>query len=265
MPKIKVNDIEMYYEIHGEGFPIVLIMGLAADANWWTPDEIEKFSQNFKTIIFDNRGAGRTDKPDTNYSIKMFADDTIGLMDALNVEKAHIFGASMGGMIAQEIVLNYPERVEKLILGCTNCGGSKQIVPSIEVLEKMGSPRELTPEEFVDQIISLVFTENLIDNSPDIIEFYKKKMLKTTIPLDSYQRQLKAVLGFNTFRRLKKIKAPTLIIHGKEDILVPPGNAEILAREIPGAKLVLLDNAAHLFSQPDPEKSSSAIQEFLTE
>ena len=142
MPKIKVNDINIYYEIYGEGFPYVMIMAMAGDVNWWTPEIIEASSQNFKTIIFDNRGTGQTDEPAIDYSMKLFADDTVGLMDALNIEKAHILGVCMGGFIAQEIALSYPDRVEKLILGCTHCGGSKQIPPSGKIMRKMMSPKK---------------------------------------------------------------------------------------------------------------------------
>ena len=125
--KVKVNDINMYYEIHGEGFPLVMIQGIGQSSLMWPPIFLDEVSKSFKIIIFDNRGAGRTDKPDIEYSIKMFADDTIGLMDALNIERAHVLGYSMGGIIAQELVLNYPKRVEKLVLCSTDCGGNKAV------------------------------------------------------------------------------------------------------------------------------------------
>lgn len=261
MPKIKVNDINIYYEIHGEGFPYVMIMAMAGDVNWWTPEIIEASSQNFKTIIFDNRGTGQTDEPAIDYSMKLFADDTVGLMDALNIEKAHILGVCMGGLIAQEIALTYPDRVERLILGCTHCGGSKQIPPSNKIIRKMMSPKKMTPDDF----ISLSFTEDFIKDNPGFIESYKQLMLKTPISSDSFQRQKQAIMGFSSGMRLKKIKAPTLIIHGKEDVIVPPGNAEILLKRIPGAKLIMLDNVAHFLFQPNPERVHNAINDFLTE
>jgi len=251
----------MYYEIHGEGFPYVMIMAMAGDVNWWTPEIIEASSQNFKTIIFDSRGTGRTDKPVMDYSIKMFADDTVCLMDALNIEKAHIFGACMGGMIAQEIALNYPGRVEKLILGCTHCGGSKQVPPSNRILRRMMSSRKMTPDDF----IPLCFTEDFIKNNPDFIESYRQRMLKIPIPPDSYQRQIQAIMGFSTGMRLRKIKVPTLILHGKEDAIAPPENAEVLAKRIPGARVIMLDNVAHFLFQPNPERVFNVINDFLTE
>ncbi len=269
MPHVKVNDINMYYEIHGDGFPLVLIMGLGGNADWWKIDPdlwelwILKFSKNFKTIIFDNRGAGRTDKPDIEYSIKMFADDTVGLMDALNIEKSHVLGMSMGGTIAQELVLNYPERVEKLVLGCTHCGGGRQIIPSPEVMENLAKIPEVTPEEGAKLMISLTFTEDFIKNNPDVIERYHQYILKDPMPEFSLQRQLFAVMRFNAGRRLKKVNTPTLIVHGKKDVLVPVKNAEILAKLIPGSKTFLLDNAGHSYYYPNPERVREGILEFL--
>ena len=116
MPKVKVNGINMHYEVHGDGFPIVMITGVSFCLKIWDNVLIDSLSKQFKVILFDNRGAGQTDIPEGEYTIKMMADDTTGLMDALNIERAHILGFSMGGMIAQEVALNYPQKVEKLIL-----------------------------------------------------------------------------------------------------------------------------------------------------
>jgi pimeloyl-ACP methyl ester carboxylesterase len=254
----------MYYEVHGEGFPLVMIMGLSANSDWWEPEIIEQCSQHFKTIIFDNRGAGRTDKPEIDYSIKMFADDTAGLMDVLNIDRAHVLGVSMGGMIAQELVLNYPEKVENLILGCTHCGGSKQIFAAENILNLLtGSIEDISPEEVLQKFLPYMFTEEFIQNNPGYIESFKQRALIAPISADPYQRQINAIMGFNTYRRLKNIEAPTLVIHGKRGILVPTENGEILAEKIPGAKLLLLDNAAHLYDQPDTDKVINSTLEFL--
>ena len=263
MPTTKVNDINIYFEIHGEGFPLVMITGLAADINWWIPETIESYSQSFKTIIFDSRGTGRTDKPNIPYSILMMANDTVGLMDALNIPKAHILGISMGGFIAQEIAITYPERVEKLVLCSTNCGGSKQILPSSEVLQTMTTLRDLTPEEWIDVMFSLGFTDDFRKINADFIKSYKQRVIKFFTPLDSLQRQTLANMGFSSGMRLKKINAPTLIMHGKEDIMAPPENAEILAKRIPNAKLVMLDNTGH-FLVSAPEKVINILNDFLT-
>ncbi|MFX1276549.1 MAG: alpha/beta fold hydrolase [Promethearchaeota archaeon] len=264
MPMIKVNDINMYYEIHGKGFPFVMIMGLSANSDWWATEIIENFAKYYKVIIFDNRDAGQTDISDQPYTIKLFADDTAALMDALNIEKAHVMGCSMGGMIAQELYLNYPEKVEKLVLGCTNCGGSKQILASQDVLEVLGSaPEDQTREEFIDDTIPLLFTEKFINDEPEFIENYKKLLLKHPMEPDAFKRQVGAIMGFNSFRRLKNINVPTLVVHGKEDRLIPAENAGILAEKIPNAKVVLFDDAAHSFFEPEPELVFNTIVEFL--
>ncbi len=263
MPTVKVNDINMYYEIHGEGFPLVMIMGLSCDVNWWTPEIIDAMKQNFKTIIFDNRGVGRTDKPEVNYSIKMFADDTVGLMNVLNIEKAHVLGLSMGGFIAQEIALSYPERVEKLVLCGTHCGGAKALAPSNEAMSFLLNPPE-KPTEFVESFIPLLFTNDFIESNPDFIESYKQRMLIIPFNLNLYRRQLQA-MSFNAARRLKNINIPTLILHGERDILLPSGNAEILAKGIPNVRKVILDKTAHFLFQPDNEKVTNLISEFLAE
>ncbi len=126
--KVKVNDINMYYEIHGDGFPLVMIHGFCGTLDVWPRPVIEELSKSFKTVIFDNRGAGRTDKPDIKYSIKMFADDIVGLMDILKIEQAHVLGHSMGGSIALGLSINYPERVKKLV----PCSTGYSVLPSQE-------------------------------------------------------------------------------------------------------------------------------------
>jgi pimeloyl-ACP methyl ester carboxylesterase len=129
MPKVKVNDVQIYYELHGDGFPLVMINGLGGHVYTWNPDHIRELLKRFKLVLFDNRGAGRTDLSDKEYSIKLFADDTAGLMNVLGIPRAHVFGISMGGMIAQELVINYPKKVEKLVLCSTSCGGAKAVQP----------------------------------------------------------------------------------------------------------------------------------------
>ena len=262
MPKAKVNGFNLYYEIHGKGFPLLMILGLSENIYWLDPPLIEELSKSFKVIIFDNRDVGRSDRTEGEFTCKMMADDTDGLMDALDINKAHILGHSMGGFIAQELVLNYPERVEKLILCSSGCGGSKAplINPkTMRFLMKL-SRREHT-RKVIEEGMPHMFSEDFIKNNS---EYIKKKIEDIlTIPTEPEVFMQQISTRFNSYRRLKNIKVPTLILHGKEDILLPPGNAELLAEKIFGAKLIYFENVAHMIFLEEPRKFIDEIIEFL--
>jgi len=262
MPKVKVNDIQVYYEVHGKGFPLIMIMGLGGNLDWWDPRLIQELSKKFKTVIFDNRGAGRTDLSDKRYSIRLFADDTAGLMDALKISRAHVLGISMGGMIAQELILNYPEKVEKLVLCSTFCGGPKAVQPSQEALAPLADRGGLSQEEIARLTIPLLFTEDFIKKNPDLVELTVQQILKAPISTEAFMQQANAIAEFNTYDRLSQIRTPTLILHGKQDILVPPENGSILAKAIPNAKLVYFKNSAHGLTE-EMEKMIPILLDFL--
>ena len=255
----------MHYEVHGDGFPIVMITGVSFCLKIWDNVLIDSLSKQFKVILFDNRGAGQTDIPEGEYTIKMMADDTTGLMDALNIERAHILGFSMGGMIAQEVALNYPQKVEKLILWGTTCGGRKAVPPDLSAYKLLlGAIEDLTPERIVKSTIPLAYTQEFIKNNPEYISAKIQKILKCRIPFSSYARQVKSMFNFNTCRRLKKNDIPTLILQGKKDILVPPKNGEILAELIPSKKFVLFEKSAHAIFPHEPDLFLNVLFEFLT-
>lgn len=265
LPKIRIGDIKMYYEIHGKGYPLVMIMGLAANKDWWSPYVIEEFSKHFKVLIFDNRGAGRTDAPQIDYTIRMFADDTLGLMDALEIEQAHVLGVSMGGMIAQEFVLNYPDRVKTLVLCSTTPGGPNAVPTTPETIEVMMNREGLTDEQLYRRIIPLLYPKDFIKNNPDVIERSLNHMLIAPITDDAYMRQIGAIMQFDTYDKLPEINRPTLIMSGKEDVLLPYKNSEILAERIPRAKLVHYDNVGHGMITQVAEDFAEKVIEFLEE
>jgi len=264
MPKIKVNDMNIYYEVQGEGCPLVMIMGLGGNIDWWDPRLVHELSNKFKLVMFDNRGAGRTDVSNKQYSIRLFAEDTASLMDALGIPRAYILGISMGGMIAQELALNYPEKVEKLVLCSTFCGGANAVQPPPEVLGMLAADRStLSPEEIARITIRLIFTEDFIKSNVEFVELAIQQMLKAPISNEAFMRQLNAITEFDTYDRLPQIKKPTLILHGKKDILVPPENASILAKAIPNAKLVYFENSAHGLVE-EVDEVISVLLDFLT-
>ena len=263
MPKVKVDDIQIYYEVKGEGFPLVMIMGLGRNLESWDPRLVEGLSKNFKLLMFDNRGAGRTDTSNREYTIRLFADDTAGLMNTLGISKAHILGISMGGMIAQELVLNYPEKVSKLVLCSTYSGGSKAVQPSQKVSEMLTvDASTMSPEEYGRMFLSLVYTDDFIEKTPDFVKLVVQKSLRYPISKAAYMRQLNAIGKFNTYERLQQIKTPTLVLHGRKDVLVPSENGAILAEAIPNAKLVYFERSAHGLAE-EMREVINLLTEFL--
>jgi len=223
-----------------------------------------ELSKTFKVILFDNRGAGRTDKPDMEYSIRLFADDTAGLMEALNIKKAFIIGLSMGGMIAQELALNYPEKIEKLILCGTTCGGPKSSPPPSETMGLLMRDRNsITPEETIREWIPIIFSQDFITNHPDYIDYLVQRSLIAPIPPLNYQLQLNASFHFNVGKKLKEIRFPTLVLHGKKDIMIPPENAETISKHIPNAKLHIFKDIGHLLFSEKPEETLAIVIDFL--
>jgi pimeloyl-ACP methyl ester carboxylesterase len=253
MPKVRANDIQIYYEVRGEGFPLVMIHGLAASLDWWGNELglVEELSKRFMTVMFDNRGAGRTDVSDRRYTIRLFADDTAGLMDALGIPRAHVLGLSMGGRIAQELALDYPQKVEKLVLCSASCGGKESVRASEDVMRMLAAEKSA--------ILRAALTEDFVKKNPDLVELMRQRGLKAPISDDAYRRQLRASLESDTYGRLSHIKAPTLILAGRKDILMAPENGSIMAQAIPNAKLVYLENSGHMLVEDMDEVISSVI------
>lgn len=261
MPKVKVNDINLYYESLGEGFPLIMILGLESNIDWWGRSLLKKISNSFKVIVFDNRGTGRSDTPEEVFSIKTLVNDTAGLMDALNIKQAHIFGHSMGGRIAQGLVLNYQERVKKLILCSTSCGASKFIPAPPEVMHIVESPRgNQTPEKTAKNMLSIFYTEDFLKTHPKFVEIAIQNMTKVQISSKSYNQQLKAIAAFDVCEKLKTINKQTCIMHGTQDRLVPAQNGKILAKLIPNATLILFKKSAHV---PFVEERDKFLEKFI--
>ena len=264
MPKVKVDGVNLYYEIHGDGFPLLMIQGLSENVYWWDRLMIDGISKHLKTVIFDNRGVGRSDNLDGDVSIESMATDALGLMDALNINQAHILGHSMGGMIAQELALRFPERVKKLVLCSTSCGGSKAELPSMETQRLLGrlSRKEHT-RELIEEGMTHIFTKKFMDENPEFMEKKVDDILIIPTGPTTFKAQMGAWMRYNSCRKLKVIEMPTLIVHGKQDILVPPGNAELLAVKMPKAEVVYFDSNAHIVHTEEPDKFTEVLLKFL--
>ena len=262
MPVIKANHIQMYYEIHGRGFPLLLIMGLKRNTEWWYR-QIPALSRHFRVIAFDNRGAGRSDKPEMDYSIGMFADDAAGLMDALGIGRTHVLGISMGGYIAQELAIRRPDLLQGLVLGCTSCGGEKAVMMQEETRKAYIANEGLTDMEILRKDMHIYFSDEFIADHPKLIEQFVRISLRHVQPPEAFFRQYRACLGHDTAERLVNIDAPTLIIAGDDDHLVPSENAFILKELMPHATLRMYPGKRHCFFLEEYERFNSEVTEFF--
>jgi len=262
MPTVKVGDINMYYETHGNGEPLVLLPGYSLDSMTCFFRQIAGLAENYHVIALDNRGSGLSDKPDIPYSIDMMAKDTFGLLDALGIRKTHIFGVSMGGMIAQHLVLSHPEITASLILGCTTCGGRHSVAADKAALAALFDMQG-TPEERNRRLLPFVYSQDFIRDKTDIIKHTASLQLKRYPPTYAFMRQGEACMVHNTYDRLPEIGVPTLAIAGTEDKLIPAENSKIIASRIPGAECVMLERVGHLMSVEAPEALNKAIHGFL--
>ncbi len=266
MPKVKVNDITMNYEIHGEGFPAVIINGLGGTIENYIiePRLLNAVSANHKTLIFDNRGAGGTDISDRQYSMELLAQDTVGLMDSLGIEKAHIIGGSMGGMIALHVAIDYPERVGKLVIMTAFPGGPRTIRPEPELWEYITVPGKGNPGDLktVNPFLLMFAPKTLAEMPQEVLDEIASAYFNVRQLDEGFARQQLAIRDMDCAERLKEIKAETLVISAKYDILVPPENGVLIAKEIPNSRFVLLENSAHAMIE-DTDYMVEMITKFL--
>lgn len=262
MPTVKVRDINMYYEIHGEGEPLVLICGLGVDLLCWA-SVIAEFSRGYKVITFDNRGSGRTDAPDVPYSIEMMADDTTGLLDTLGIEKAHILGHSLGSFIAQELALKYPHKLKSLTLASSSThltNAVKHIIKTWDRLFQEG----VSLENRLRESLPWLMTKNFFAG-PNAAEKAVVFLMSNPHPqsLHGMTHQTNACLDYDTRDRIHQISAPTLVIVGRQDLLMPIRMSKELAAGIPHAELVILKGGAHDLCGEIPDKFRMAVLDFL--
>lgn len=262
MPEANVGDITLYYEIHGQGRPLVMIRGLGSNADHWY-GQVPALSERYQVVVFDNRGVARSSDPGGPLSIGQMAGDTLGLLDALGLERPHIYGLSMGGMIAQELAINHPQRLSGLVLACTHPGGPRQVFPSAEVEALFKDMVYQATPEAKRAAAPTLFDPKTLENRPQVAAEYAEVSLRHPAGADILTRQWNAVLEHDTHDRLPRIKAPTLVLTGDADVLIPPGNSEILARRIPGAKLAVIPGGGHQILVEQPEPCNQAVLAFL--
>jgi len=266
MPLKKVGDIKMYYEVHGNGEPLVMICGCGNNSSAWQ-NQVPDLSLEYHVIVFDNRGTGRSDKPNIPYTVQMMAADVAGLLDAIGIEAAHILGYSMGGVIAQEFALTYPERTLTLILSCASPAGAPDaILPEPQIMALMFDPEtitRLTPLEWSGKLLDCMCSREFLDSHPHLVNEVVARQSEHPTPLHCIMRQVEAMLTAHTNDRLPKVKAPTLVMGGTADRITPCQNLQLLASKIPNSELVIIENLGHGMFIEGAEQTNRVILTFL--
>lgn len=264
MAKVSLGNIQLAYEVNGEGDPLLLIGGFTMVKEAWAY-QVEGLSRKFRVITFDNRGVGDSTVPQEPFTISDMASDAIGLLDAIGVASANIFGISMGGLIAQAMALDHPGRVRKLALGCTTHGGREAVAPSPEVMQLMAKAADpsLPPEQSVRMRLPILFGERFLKEEPLRIQEWVSGAVRHAPTPQGAALQLKALSRFNVRERLGEIRCPVMVLTGSSDQMMDPENSRLLAQRIPGAKLHVLDGAGHLFFLEQPEEVNRVLQEFF--
>jgi 3-oxoadipate enol-lactonase len=260
--QVKIGDTVFYYETFGEGYPLVLIRGLGSNADHWY-EQVPAFSTEYRVIVFDNRGVARSSDPGGAFSILMMAQDVIGLLDHLKMDSAHVIGLSMGGMIAQELAIRYPERVKGLVLASTHCGGPHQITASEEIRSIMMDMIRTGSEESKLKAAACLFYKKTLEKRPEVARRYSEVSLKRPVSAKTLSKQWEAISKHDAFDRLSRIKAPTLVLTGDADVLIPQENSRILAESIPGAELKIISGGGHQVLVEQPEACNAAVLAFL--
>jgi 3-oxoadipate enol-lactonase len=265
MPFVDVRDLSIYYEIHGVGERVVWISGTGADLRQLLTRGNGPLEQNFEVLMYDQRGLGRTSKPDVPYTMADYADDAVALMDALGWDRAHVLGVSFGGMVAQHVALRHPDRVDRLALACTSTGGAGGSSFDLASVDDLPEPERLPT------LLSVFDTRNDLRADPPVFapqfEWLSEAMARRPLNADDpdaeigARRQIEARDGHNVWDRVGQIEAPTLVVGGRYDAQAPPGNLRNLAGAIPGARLQFFEGG-HMFFLQDPAAWAAVVDFF---
>lgn len=262
--KVRVGDIEIGYDRAGEGRgdPVLLVMGLSATRIGWIR-QMPVLAERHDVTVFDNRGVGETTCPPEPWTVAQMADDAVGLMDALGYERAHVAGISMGGMISQEIALRHPDRVRSLCLISTHPGGPDTAWPSPEVMGALAMA-DADVETRIRTGVRYTFGKKFTAENPEIVQMAIDYQIANPPPIAGVMQQAAAIMTWaqdgGSASRLGDIAAPTLVLHGTADELIPVENAHLLAKLIPGAELRIYEDAGHALIQ---ERADEVNEELL--
>jgi 3-oxoadipate enol-lactonase len=262
VPKLPVAGTELYYERRGEGPPLLLIQGLGGNGLHWGAPLLRALERDHEVVVFDNRGAGRSAPlGGADLTTASMAADTLALLDGLGLPRVHVFGISMGGMIAQELALAQPDRVASLTLGCTACGGTQSRTTDESVIRALTAAVLSRDQERMLRtgfgfVVSAAYAAE-----PAHYDAFVAAARNHPPDIPLLMSQQAAVVAHDTYARLRGLRVPTLVIHGTADELLSAINGDLVASLIPGARLELLDGAGHLFFWERPEQTAELVRE----
>jgi 3-oxoadipate enol-lactonase len=266
MPVIEVNGISIYYETKGTGTPLMLINGWGGNLDSWSDHMIELLSEKYQVIMMDNRGTGRSDKPDIPYTMNMMAADAYELLRALGIEKAHVMGFSMGGAITQTFGVNYPDMAKSLVVCGASAGGEHSISSDPQVrmdLALIANPLpEMTERDVTIKLLYLLYSKDYVEEN---LEALVKDETYSDYPTPSFalMNQSHAIGTLDTYRHLPEMKMPVLVLTGEADALVPAMNSEKIAAKIPNSQLVMIPGCGHGFLKQKTDEAVAHILSFL--
>jgi pimeloyl-ACP methyl ester carboxylesterase len=264
---VRANGQELYYEIHGDGPPLVLVMGIGYDSSLWTLQQVPALSAHFRVVLVDNRDAGRSSRADGPYAIADMADDVAGLLDALHIRQTHLVGLSMGSMIGMEFALRHADRLDRLVLAGPGAAPARSAVDPISVWNWVKA-NDSSGEVFGGQQFTWLFSSAFLRNRQAVQETMTLLASNPNpVEPEAYDRQARAYLRFDALDRLGGIKAPTLVIVGEQDLLTPPWVAREVADGIPGARFEVVtgDGSSHVVPLERPDDFNRLVMDFLAE
>jgi 3-oxoadipate enol-lactonase len=259
MTVIPVGDIHLDYERSGDGAPLLLIMGMSGTALSWGEPLLQELRRDFDVIAYDHRGVGASSRLEGPITIREMADDAAGLLDALELDSAHVLGISMGGMVAQELALAQPERIRTLALGCTYCGGPDSVRIGDEVWDRVSKARASGDRELALRTSWEINVSPEFAQDDEAWKRYVANVMRRSVAVEVIVRQAQAIAAHDTSARLSQIALPTLVVHGTVDQLLPVENARMIAGLIPGAQLEMFDGVGHLFFWERPQRSAELL------
>jgi pimeloyl-ACP methyl ester carboxylesterase len=258
------GDVSIAWDEQGSGEPVLLVQGLGYTRPGWSRVP-SLLAERFRVLAFDNRGMGESGHGTPPYSVPQLGADAVAVLDAAGTERAHVVGVSLGGMIAQEVALAYPERVDRLVLGCTTPGGPRSYPMPDRSVRAFAEFAQLPPEEGLRRLVLNALADGTAEARPELVEEVYRYRLANRPDPTAWQAQATAAVGFDALDRLGSIAAPTLVLTGTADTVVDARNSELLAAAIPGARLVTFEGAGHIFFWEQPEHFARTIASFLGE